>query len=67
MKPIFDGQKLKNKRKKDGLTLTELGGYFGVSHAYMSKLETGKTQPSKALNILLTSYIEGKRDRKSVV
>ena len=40
------GRALKGRRKAVGLTLTELGTVVGVSAAQLSRIETGRSQPS---------------------
>ena len=40
------GRTLKQRRKAVGLTLTELGTVVGVSAAQLSRIETGRSQPS---------------------
>jgi XRE family transcriptional regulator of biofilm formation len=40
------GEKLRNLRTQHGLTLTELGDMFGVSHSYIGKMERGERLPN---------------------
>ena len=42
----FDGAFLKTLRKRNGMTLEELGEEIGTSKSYMHELENGKCEPS---------------------
>lgn len=41
---MFAGKKVREMRKKAGLTMAELGKKIGISEAYVSMLETGKRE-----------------------
>jgi len=40
------GQRIKEFRKKEGLTLVQLSSLIGISHGSLSGLENGKSKPS---------------------
>ena len=43
------GAKIKEIRQKNGLSQQEFGARLGVSHAHISKIESGKENPSETL------------------
>ena len=43
------GAKIKEIRQKNGLSQQEFGSRLGVSHAHISKIESGKENPSETL------------------
>jgi transcriptional regulator with XRE-family HTH domain len=47
-------KKLKETRKKLGLTQDDIAKLLGVSQAYISRIESGQRQPSAALQKLIT-------------
>lgn len=46
MSKLLKGERLRQYRKKKGLTLVELGKKLGISHASLSDIEKGKSSPS---------------------
>ena len=54
------GQIIKQKRKKDGLTLAEAAAICGVSYAFLSALENGKetVRLNKVLQVITGLGIE---------
>lgn len=47
------GDAIKARRKERGFTLKELGEIVGLTHAALSKIENGKSEPSKQTLISL--------------
>lgn len=41
---MFNGKKVRELRKKKGLTMSDFGNKIGISEAYVSMLETGKRE-----------------------
>ena len=50
------GEKIKQLRTRKGLTMKELGENLGVSHAHISKLESGNNSPSVDLLEKLSEF-----------
>ncbi len=48
------GEKLRALRKRDGLTLQQLGDMLGVHNTYISKMEQGKRIPNMMMVIKIT-------------
>lgn len=46
------GNAIKSARKKYPLTLEELGGKVGVSHAFLSRVENNKITPNDKLSLI---------------
>lgn len=61
------GRIIKQKRKKDGLTLEEAAAVCGVSYAFLSALENGKetVRLNKVLQVLHCLGIELTADTRS--
>jgi y4mF family transcriptional regulator len=61
------GRIIKQKRKKDGLTLEETAAVCGVSYAFLSALENGKetVRLNKVLQVLHCLGIELTADTRS--
>jgi y4mF family transcriptional regulator len=61
------GRIIKQKRKKDGLTLEEAAAVCGVSYAFLSALENGKetVRLNKVLQVLHCLGIELSADFRS--
>lgn len=61
------GRIIKQKRKKDGLTLEEAAAVCGVSYAFLSALENGKetVRLNKVLQVLHCLGIELNADTRS--
>ena len=56
MKQLF-GQYIKSLRKKNGLTLTQLGAKLGIDSANLSKIENGKREfDEKKLELLAKTF-----------
>lgn len=59
------GKKIKELRRKSGLSQKDLADYVGISQAYISKIEEEKRQPTfrivvliaKALNITMDELL----------
>lgn len=70
------GIKVKNYRKKNGLTLEELGKKAGITASYLSQVERGLAEPSiaslrkvgKALNVPIYKFlVEGEEQDKFII
>jgi transcriptional regulator with XRE-family HTH domain len=68
------GEKIKQLRTKKGLTMKELGENLNVSHAHISKLESGINSPSVDLLEKLSeffnidvSYFFAKKDEDDIL
>lgn len=51
-------ERIKAARKKKGLTLKQLGSKIGLSHAALSKIESGKSHPTRQTLIALSRVLE---------
>lgn len=49
---------IKEARRKKGLTLKELGEQIGVSHAALSLIENGKSQPTRRTLMALARVLD---------
>ena len=52
------GEKLRILRKRQGLTVRELGNMIDVHYTYISKIEIGKTGPSPSAILKLADVFE---------
>lgn len=62
MSRIFNGERLKEARLYNQLTITELAKELGVSKQMVSKYENGKSEPSFEKSILLTPILDFPRE-----
>jgi len=51
------GMRLRNARKKKGISLQEIGDKIGVSKSFLSQVENGKTSPSLSTLKEITGYL----------
>ncbi|HCW9272066.1 TPA: helix-turn-helix transcriptional regulator, partial [Staphylococcus aureus] len=52
------GNAIKSARKKYPLTLEELGGKVGVSHAFLSRVENNKITPNDKLLVKIANVLD---------
>jgi len=50
------GQELKRLRKRERISLKELGPALGVDYTYLSKIENGRSVPSEELILRMGRY-----------
>ena len=50
------GHELRTLRKRNGLSLKELGPALGVNYTYLSKIENGRSTPSEELVLRMGRY-----------
>lgn len=51
------GKKIKELRRKSGLSQKDLADYVGVSQAYISKIEEEKRQPTFRIVVLIANAL----------
>jgi transcriptional regulator with XRE-family HTH domain len=57
------GEKLSALRKKQGLTLRQLGEMLGVYHTYVSQIEKGKKMPNALMILKIADIFEVSTDQ----
>ena len=57
------GEKLRTLRKKQGLTLEQLGNMLDVHNTYVSQMEKGKSSPNAAMILKIARFFDVTTDQ----
>jgi len=57
------GEKLHTLRKRQGLTLAQLGHLLGVHNTYISQMEKGKSIPNAAMILKIARFFNVSTDQ----
>ena len=57
------GEKLRTLRKKQELTLAQLGNVLGVHNTYVSQMEKSKSTPNAAMILKIARYFDVSTDQ----
>ena len=55
-------EKVRDKMKKDGLSVNKLSYLIGLSNGYISKLLNGKRRITERVEVIFSDYVHGKYD-----